>query len=89
MRANIRMMITNARPTDRTSTTIVPRRDEASMVTEVQPVGRDDVSKSSKYEGEEGPRSSSSFFLPVGEGKHGPLRKKGGKFSADMEWGET
>ena len=86
MRANIKMMITNARPTDKTRTTIVPRRDEESMVIAVQPVGKDDVSKSSNG-GEEGPRSSSSLFLPVGEGKHGPLRKKGGKFSAGMERG--
>jgi len=73
------MMMTNARATDRARTTAVPRWDEVSNPREVQPVGKDEVSNSSKDEGEGAfpslpPGSLRSLFVV---GLHGAFGGKG------------
>ena len=44
-------MMTSARATDKARTTTVPRWDEPSIPKALQPVGKDEKSKSSKDEG--------------------------------------
>jgi hypothetical protein len=81
---NIKKMMVNARATERARTTMVPRCDEPSTPKEVQPVGKDETSKSSKDE-------VGGAFLPFGSlrslfavGKHGAFGEKGGSISANI-----
>jgi hypothetical protein len=81
-------MMINARATDRARMTTVPRWDGPVVPKGVQPVGKDDTSKSSKDEG-------GTSFLPSGSlrslfavGRHGAFGEKGGRDSANIEKGE-
>ncbi len=82
----------NARATEMPRATTVPRWDEASIPKEVQPVGRDEKSKSSENEGGRGTVLPGSLMSPfalsvaAGGGVHGTLGEKGG-LSVDKERG--
>lgn len=71
MQRNIKTMMINARATDRARTTTVPRWDEASIPKEVQPVGKDDMSKSSKDEGGGSLLPTGSLRSLFAVGRHG------------------
>jgi hypothetical protein len=71
MQRNIKTMMINARATERARTTTVPRCDEPSTPKEVQPVGRDEKSKSSKDEVEGAFLPSGSLRSLFAVGKHG------------------
>jgi hypothetical protein len=80
-------MMINARATDRARTTMVPRWDEAAIPKEVQPVGKDEKSKSSKDEGEEAWLPCVSLRSLFAVGRHGIFGEKGGRISANIEMG--
>jgi hypothetical protein len=82
MQRNIKTMMTNARATDRARTTMVPRWDAPSTPKEVQPVGKDEKSKSSTDEGE-GVLLSGSLMSLFAVGRHGAFGEKGGRISAN------
>jgi hypothetical protein len=63
--------MTNARATDKARTTTMPRRETSSTEMEVQPVGKDDRSKSSE-DGGGGPPAS-SVLLSGCVDEHGSL----------------
>ena len=71
----MRMMMINARATDKARTTTIPRWETSSMEMEVQPVGKDETSKSSG-----GPPES--VVLSGGVVEHGALGEKGGKIKS-------
>ena len=73
-------MMNNARATDRARTTTVPRWDEPSIPKGVQPVGKDERSKSSKVsEGGGGWLPSGLLRSLFAVGKHGAFGGKGGR----------
>jgi hypothetical protein len=82
----MRMIMTNARATDKARTTTIPRWEVSSTEMEVQPVGKDERSKSSRGGGGGPPESSVALSGGVDEGEHGSLREKGRKnqISADL-----
>ena len=71
------MMMKNARATDRARMTKVARWDGPTIPKEVQPVGKDETSKSSKDEGggELSPLESLRSLFAVG--KHGAFGREG------------
>jgi hypothetical protein len=87
MQRNIKTMMTNARATDRARTTTVPRWDEPSLPKEVQPVGKDETSNSSKDEGGGALVTPGSLRSLFAVGRHGAFGEKGGRNSANIERG--